>query len=162
MKLNLHPPLDGNLLGRRVNRTLHGRSKYRPANVSGHNVVRGYNHAGTGDAVDLFGNAGEPIYAMLDGRVTAITDGNGRLSAVYISGKVGSHLVDTISAHVRLKDGLHVGQAVHRGEVIGYIGRELVDPHLHLEVWIGGAALAAKDAAGLAKKISDQVEARAA
>ena len=58
-----------NLRKRRVNRTLHGRSVYRPRSVRGHNVYKGYSTPGVGDAVDLFGSAGERVVAPFSGVV---------------------------------------------------------------------------------------------
>lgn len=145
--MKLYPPLAGDLTHRRLNRTLHGRSVHRPGDVPGHNVVRGYkDYPRTGDGGDLFGPsipgtsvamAGEPVYAMHDGVITRIADRGGRLSCLYV---VAPGLL-TVYAHVSIKPALDLKSAVTRAQVIGYIADELKDPHLHLELWVGGNAV---------------------
>ena len=143
-------PLKGNILARRSNRTLHGRSVYRPKDVPGHNVILGYSRPGIGDAIDLFGPAGEPVFAMHDGRIDRIADRGGRLSCIYIAGKG----VTTVYAHLHIRERITLGMPIHEGEMIGWVGRVLADPHLHLEVWTGGKTLAAPTVSGLARKIA--------
>ena len=143
-------PLNGGIIGRRYNRTLHGRSVYRRKDVPGHNVVLGYLKPGIGDALDIFVPAGEPVFAMHDGRINRIADRGGRLSCVYIAGKG----VTTVYAHLHIRERIKLGMRVHEGELIGWVGRALADPHLHLEVWIGGKAISAKKPEILALKLS--------
>jgi murein DD-endopeptidase MepM/ murein hydrolase activator NlpD len=118
----------------RLNRTLHGRSVHRAKDVPGHNVVYGYSRRGTGDGVDLFCAAGTEVYAMHPGAVTRIADRFGKLACVYVQGAG----VLTVYAHLHIKPSLNKGDIVRRGQVIGYVGRKLKDPHLHLEVIVGG------------------------
>lgn len=87
----------------RLNRTLHGRSVYRPQDVPGHNVVKGYSTPGVGDALDLFCAAGT------------------RWLTVY--------------AHLHVREALRVGDVIEAGTLIGWVGRVIKDPHLHLEIW---------------------------
>jgi murein DD-endopeptidase MepM/ murein hydrolase activator NlpD len=133
-------PLNGGILGRRYNRTLHGRSVYRPKDVPGHNVILGYSRPGTGDALDIFVPAGEPVFAMHDGRVGRIADRGGRLSCIYVAGRG----VTTVYAHLHIRERIRLGMRIHEGELIGWVDRKLDDPHLHLEVWIGGKALSGR------------------
>jgi murein DD-endopeptidase MepM/ murein hydrolase activator NlpD len=144
-------PLSGGILGRRYNRTLHGRSVYRPKDVPGHNVILGYSRPGTGDALDVFVPAGEPVFAMHDGRINRIADRGGRLSCVYVAGKG----VTTVYAHLHIRERIKLGMRIHERELIGWVGRVLRDPHLHLEVWIGGRAVSARRPSELALKMSE-------
>jgi murein DD-endopeptidase MepM/ murein hydrolase activator NlpD len=143
-------PIRGGILGRRYNRTLHGRSVSRKADVPGHNVVLGYSRPGTGDALDVFLPAGEPVYAMHDGRISRITDRGGRLSCVYVAGRG----LTTVYAHLHICDGIGLGSIVRQGELVGWVGRKISDPHLHLEVWMNGRAVTAPTASALASLIS--------
>jgi len=142
-------PLYRGLLGRRYNRTLHGRSVHRPEDVPGHNVILGYRRPGVGDALDVFVPAGEPVFAMHDGRISRIADPGGRLACIYIAGKG----VTTVYAHLHIRERIALGMRIHEGELIGWVGRVLADPHLHLEVWIGGRALAARSAHALSQRM---------
>lgn len=143
-------PMRGGIVGRRYNKTLHGRSVYRTGDVPGHNVVMGYSRPGLGDALDIFIYAGEPVYAMHDGRINRIADRGGRLSCVYVAGRG----VTTVYAHLHIRERIRLGMQVHEGELIGWVGRKLRDPHLHLEMWVGGKALAAPTASLLASKLA--------
>lgn len=145
----LKPPLPGNLTGYRVNKTLHGRSVHRKRDVPGHNVVMGYSRPGTGDGVDLFCAAGTPVYTMHAGHVNRIADRGGRLSCVYVAW----HGYTTIYAHMHLKNSLQIGDGVGVGECLGWVDKQLSDPHLHLEVWHGGKVVSSNTPAGLAAKI---------
>ncbi|MBI2843696.1 MAG: M23 family metallopeptidase [Armatimonadetes bacterium] len=142
-------PLRGGIAGRRYNKTLHGRSIYRRQDVPGHNVVLGYSRPGVGDALDIFVPAGEPVFAMHDGRISRIADRGGRLSCVYVAGRG----MTTVYAHLHIRERITFGMRVHEGELIGWVGRKLSDPHLHLEVWRGGKALAGRTAAKLCEAI---------
>lgn len=144
-------PIRGGITGRRYNRTLHGRSVHRKTDVPGHNVVLGYSRPGVGDALDVFVPAGEPVYAMHDGRINRVADRGGRLSCIYVAGKS----VTTVYAHLHIRERIKLGMLVHEGELIGWVGRKLRDPHLHLEVWMGGRALAARKPDELAGMIED-------
>lgn len=147
-------PLPGAVTAMRLNRTLHGRSVYRRKDVPGHNVVYGYSRPGTGDGVDLFVAAGTEVHAMHDGQVSRIADRQGKLACVYVQGAD----VLTVYAHLSIKPSLDKGDMVRRGQVIGYVGRKLKDPHLHLEVIIDGKPLAAPTAADYADKLAELLE----
>ena len=152
--MKLQRPLDGNILVLRRNKTLHGRSVYRPKDVPGHNVVHGYNSPGTGDALDLFTCAGLPVHAMHDGRVIHVGERAGKLACVYLVG--GDYF--TVYAHLHIKDAIVAGAEVHLGQVIGYVGDKLKDPHLHLEVAVNDKPISAKTARMLAAKIKNEIE----
>ena len=152
--MKLHRPLDGNILVLRKNKKLHGRSVYRSKDVPGHNVVHGYNKPGTGDALDLFTCAGMPVYAMHDGRVLHVGERAGKLACVYLVG--GDYF--TVYAHLHIRDEVVVGAEIERGQVIGYVGKKVSDPHLHLEVWKDETALSGTTARMLAAKIKNEIE----
>jgi murein DD-endopeptidase MepM/ murein hydrolase activator NlpD len=152
--MKLLRPLPGDITRLRVNKTLHGRSKYRKKDVPGHNVVKGYNSPGTGDGVDLFVSSGLPVTAMHAGKITRIADRTEKLSCLYIEGKVDGHEVISIYAHVSIKGDLVEGCHVEAGRVLGYVGNKVSDPHLHLELWIDGKAVCATTARGLSKAIA--------
>lgn len=139
-----------NLRKRRVNRTLHGRSVYRPKDVRGHNVFKGYSTPGTGDGVDLFGPAGEAVYAPFAGVVYSHGADTQTLENIYLhrpankprgiaeAWAVLAH-IDTSKANAEMKP----GTVVAAGEVVGHLRGDLRDPHLHYELWLGGKALSA-------------------
>ena len=86
---------------------------------------------------------------MHAGRISRIADRGGRLSCLYVATKG----VLTVYAHINIKPALQLGSRVQAGQVIGYVDRKLKDPHLHLEVWMDGKALAARTANQLATMI---------
>ncbi len=146
----MESPISGGILGRRYNRTLHGRSVHRRGDVPGHNVVLGYSRPGVGDALDIFVPAGEPVRAMHDGQISRIADRGGRFSCLYIAG-CGT---TTVHAHIHIRECIALGSRVRAGEVIGWVDRKLRDPHLHLEVWTGGKSVSSLTPEGLARAIS--------
>ncbi|MEN6521277.1 MAG: M23 family metallopeptidase [Armatimonadota bacterium] len=148
-------PIKGGIANRRYNKTLHGRSVYRKMDVPGHNVVLGYSSPGVGDGLDIFTNAGEPVFAMHGGRINRIADRNGRLACIYIAGKD----MTTVYAHLHIHEKIRLGTVVREGECIGWVGRKLKDPHLHLEAWTGGKCISAKTPAQLAVKIGQIIAA---
>jgi len=150
----MNNPLPGDFSAIRLNRTLHGRSVYRKRDVPGHNCIVGYNTPGKGDGLDLFLPAGTPVYSMHEGKVTRLFGKGGLLEGIYLwNGKTGADSVLTVYAHLNLKSHIAVGSHVYAAQTIGYIGRKLKDPHLHLEAWIGGKSLAGNTAHRLRDKI---------
>lgn len=156
MPARLSPPLKVGPagFGLRYNTTLHGRSVYRSQDVPGHNVFKGYStwegngHRGVGDALDCFAPAWTPVYAMHDGVQTVWRNDTSKLEVIYIEG--GG--VTTVYAHI---DASYEGTGVpiRRGQHIGRVRGDLNDPHLHLEVWVDGSAVAAKTPGALAAKL---------
>ena len=99
-----------------------------------------YVHTG----IDFAGEAGDEVYAVLDGTVTGI------VSDSYLTGTTITITHDdglvTIYTFVDAADGLNVGDTVSRGEVIATIaaatGNEYKDgAHLHFEVYLNGKAV---------------------
>ena len=166
--MNLTNPLPEEFTSYRLNKTLHGRSVHRPANVRGHNVFKGYKHPGTGDGGDLFCEAGTPVKAMHSGQIGYINRDRdnapkgqdyGPKSVLYLEGVQQTIDVTTVYAHIHIKDDLKAGKSVTAGQVIGYVGRLIRDPHLHLEVWIDGKAISGKRPAAWAESVASRVTA---
>lgn len=124
----------------RINESLHGRSVHRPSDVPGHNVFKGYNHPGTGDALDLFAPAGTPVAAICDGAVTLWSNDTEKREVVYLEAPG----VVAVYAHIDyLPRPERIPRPVIRGEMIGLVRGDLSDPHLHFELWRDGVALSA-------------------
>lgn len=145
-------PIRADVTKVRLNRTLHGRSVYRKKDVPGHNVFWGYNHPGTGDGLDLFVPGGEPVFAMHSGVARQIQE-YGRNGKLAILGSDEASLY----AHIHVKEGLKDGSFVREGQVIGYVGKLLKDPHLHLEVKIGGKAVSGIRPKSFAYKLKELI-----
>ena len=96
-------------------------------------------HANCGCAVDIGAPKGTPIYAVADGVVTKTTtsgynEGWGLYVVIQHKLPDGVH-AQTLSAHMS-RVVATVGETVHAGDVIGYVGTTglTTGPHLHLEV----------------------------
>ncbi len=109
-----------------------------PLPVSVSHWVRGL-HGNCGCGVDLGAPKGTPIYAVADG--TVIIAKSGGYNAGWGSHVVINHILpnglhaQTLSAHMSAV-AAHVGDVVHQGDVIGYVGSTGLStgPHLHIEV----------------------------
>ena len=98
--------------------------------------------------VDFAGEAGDEVYAVLDGTVTSIVL-NSYLTGTTITLTHDDGIV-TVYTFVDVVDGLNVGDAVSRGDVIATIaeatGNEYKDgAHLHFEVYLNGTAVDPED-----------------
>lgn len=97
-------------------------------------------HVRPHEGVDMAAPIGTPIHAAADGTVKYASwmSGYGRL--VELRNMDG---YSTRYGHMhRFRKGLHVGQHVHKGEIIGYVGEsgEATGPHLHFEIRRHGIA----------------------
>lgn len=96
-------------------------------------------HANCGCAVDIAAPIGTPIYAVADGVVTkTTTSGYNAGWGIYaiIEHKLPNGArAQTLSAHMS-RIVATVGETVHAGDVIGYVGMTgmTTGPHLHIEV----------------------------
>ena len=151
--MNLAAPID-HLATCRVNQTKHGRSIFRCADVPGHNVFKGYTtwantHRCVGDAVDLAGPVGAPVYAVADGRVTYFSNDGTKLEVVAIT--CGN--VEAWYAHINLAGRFRLQSKVKRGEQLGVLLPLSSGPHLHFELWVDGQALTQPTPAALRAKV---------
>lgn len=127
-----HVPI-ANLSSVSLNTTLHGRSVFRPQNVPHHNVYKGYNNPGTGDANDLFCPAGTPVFAVEDGHQTQIRgDGLGG-TVIYLE----ANGFTAVYAHI---DPVHTGvnHQYSKGDIVAHVGNHINHTHVHFELWING------------------------
>ena len=93
------------------------------------------------DAIDIMAPAGTPVLAVADGRVEKLfTSVRGGLTVYQFepSGRLAYYY-----AHLqRYADGLAQGQALRRGQVIGYVGStgnaSPEAPHLHFAIFVLG------------------------
>ncbi|MEA2457807.1 MAG: hypothetical protein QOC95_779, partial [Thermoleophilaceae bacterium] len=94
----------------------------------------GHLHSG----IDLAAPEGTPIYAAACGVVTEAGSESGYGNIVCIR---HSSSFTTCYAHLS-RFGSHVGQTVHAGQVIGYVGQtgDATGPHVHFETRVNGVA----------------------
>lgn len=95
------------------------------------NLHTGLDIAGTG--------YGSPVYATNNGTIITITRHYSYGNYIVINHNNGYY---TLYAHMsRFASGMKNGVNVSRGQIIGYVGMtgSATGPHLHLEVWRGGA-----------------------
>lgn len=143
-----------------INGTLHGRSVYRWANVSGHNVFKGYteweknNHVGIGDAVDLIGNAGDPVFAICKGKITQINNVGTSTENIWFQWGTNN---TAVYAHIKHKTSYKVGDIINAGQIIGTL-YPLSSPHLHFELWLNGKAVADSKPAALRELIGKNLQ----
>lgn len=96
---------------------------------------------------DYVAGPGTKIYAAAAGTVKEIRSGGSYGNHVTLDhGTIDGKNVQTLSAHmIAFADGLHEGQKVAAGTLIGYVGAtgNVTGPHLHFEVhlnWRGGGS----------------------
>ncbi len=90
--------------------------------------------------VDLAAPMGTPIHAASDGVIILAGRDHGYGNAVFIK---HSYKLSTRYGHMhRIAKGIHIGTHVHKGQVIGYVGKSglATGPHLHYEVRVFGIA----------------------
>ena len=138
-----------------INNTLHGRSVYRSEDVRGHNVFKGWStwasngHRGVGDGLDIGGQGWRtPVVAVCDSVQTYFANDMSNLEVVYLEG--GG--ITAVYAHV---NAAYEGTGKHweQGETIGVLRGDLSAPHLHFELWVDGAIIAAQTPEGLRAKM---------
>jgi murein DD-endopeptidase MepM/ murein hydrolase activator NlpD len=89
--------------------------------------------------IDIAAATGTPIHAAASGRVAlaAFTGGYGNYTCIQHTGAISS-----CYGH-QSRFGVHVGQSVSQGQVIGYVGStgHSTGPHLHWEVRVNGSVV---------------------
>ncbi len=104
---------------------------------SGFGVRGGEQHRG----IDMAAPTGTPIYAALDGRVTAAGSAQGFGNWIVVDSTTADGAVSTVYGHM-YDDGVLVrqGDVVKAGQHIANVGSngQSSGPHLHFELWQGG------------------------
>lgn len=113
-----------------------------------HDKRRGHQH----QAIDLMRPRGTPVMAVADGVIRKLNRSKTGGISVYLFDTSGKYCF--FYGHLdRYAKSLHEGQAVHRGQVIAYVGytgnAKRSSPHLHFAVsltradgnWWGGTAI---------------------
>lgn len=87
--------------------------------------------------VDYSAPYGTPVHSIGDGKV--IVKKYGRGAGRYVRIKHNS-VYTTTYMHLSKYGNIHVGDYVHQGDIIGYVGSSGLStgPHLHFEVWRNG------------------------
>ncbi|WP_105566022.1 M23 family metallopeptidase [Microbacterium halophytorum] len=108
---------------------VHGFGVYRPNS--------GTIHMGQ----DMMAPSGTPIVAAIDGTVDSAGWSGGYGNLVQLSGTVDGSQTTIKNGHMSAV-AVSAGQAVQKGDVIGYVGSTGFSDvnHLHVEVWINGTA----------------------
>jgi len=139
----MRTPIEGFEIAR-INTTLHGRSVYRPQDVPGHNVFKGYSKPGTGDALDVFASAGTPVLPVAAGlTITRWQNDMTKKEVVYLEGQAEGLDIVAVYAHINFNEStLSVGKTVpYLDQPVGWVRGDLSDPHLHFELWIDGHSI---------------------
>jgi len=96
------------------------------------------------DGVDFDPAYGTPIHAVADG-VVSESDGPVNVLGwhVFLESTIDGVPTQTRYGHMNARPLVGVGDAVHKGQVIGYVGSTGVStgPHLHFGVFVGGVAI---------------------
>lgn len=150
-------PLPSDIANYGVNATLHGRSVHRKEDCPGHNVVLGYDEPGTGDALDLFCDPGTVVCAMHSGVVQKVWPIRETGYCVMLKGMAGTAPAVSIYCHLSSRGLVKRGQIVNVGEKIGYVGKKLEHPHLHLELRLRGLAVTRRSPRALQAAIAEMV-----
>ena len=95
-----------------------------------------YGTEGFHSGKDIAAPEGTPVYAAMDGHVSAV--GRGEMSGNYVKLR-HENGVETLYCHLQSAN-VAEGVAVRRGDVIGFVGQTglATGPHLHFEVHIDG------------------------
>ena len=101
-----------------------------------HAQRKGHLHQG----IDIAAAAGTPVVAVLDGRISSMYHGGIGGIELFLTAAAGDRF---LYCHFsRYAPGLHAGQDVTAGYVIGYVGAtgDATGPHLHFEIHPHGGA----------------------
>ena len=97
---------------------------------------QGRNHEG----IDIMAERGTKVYSATEGLVADLRNNNLGGKIIWILGPSGSwHYYAHLDGHKR---GLNVGDYVHKGDLIGYVGNtgnaRHTAPHLHYGIYLNG------------------------
>ncbi len=86
------------------------------------------------EGIDIAADRGQPVFATAEGQVASAGYTGDYGNLVVIRHSFG---LETRYGHL-LRSAVRLGQPIHRGDVIGYVGStgRSTSPHLHYEVWL--------------------------
>jgi murein DD-endopeptidase MepM/ murein hydrolase activator NlpD len=113
-----------------------GVSRQQLSDTWGRARSQGRRHEG----IDIMAESGTKVYSSTEGVVASLTGNTLGGTVIWIIGPAGSwHYYAHLSKHKR---GLAVGDVVHPGELIGYVGNSgnarHTAPHLHYGIYLDG------------------------
>ena len=92
------------------------------------------------EGIDIMAERGTKVYSATEGLVADLRNNNLGGKVIWILGPSGSwHYYAHLDGHKR---GLNVGDYVHKGDLIGYVGNtgnaRATAPHLHYGIYLNG------------------------
>jgi len=97
-------------------------------------------HGRSHEGIDIMAERGTKVYSATEGLVADLRNNNLGGKVIWILGPSGSwHYYAHLDGHKR---GLNVGDYVHKGDLIGYVGNtgnaRHTAPHLHYGIYLNG------------------------
>lgn len=97
-------------------------------------------HGRSHEGIDIMAERGTKVYSATEGLVADLRNNNLGGKVIWILGPSGSwHYYAHLDGHKR---GLNVGDYVHKGDLIGYVGNtgnaRATAPHLHYGIYLNG------------------------
>ena len=97
-------------------------------------------HGRSHEGIDIMAERGTKVYSATEGLVADLRNNNLGGKVIWILGPSGSwHYYAHLDGHKR---GLHVGDYVRKGDLIGYVGNtgnaRHTAPHLHYGIYLNG------------------------
>ena len=97
-------------------------------------------HGRSHEGIDIMAERGTKVYSTTEGLVADLRNNNLGGKVIWILGPSGSwHYYAHLDGHKR---GLNVGDYVHKGDLIGYVGNtgnaRHTAPHLHYGIYLNG------------------------
>ena len=97
-------------------------------------------HGRSHEGIDIMAERGTKVYSATEGLVADLRNNNLGGKIIWILGPAGSwHYYAHLDGHKR---GLNVGDYVHKGDLIGYVGNtgnaRATAPHLHYGIYLNG------------------------
>ena len=97
-------------------------------------------HGRSHEGIDIMAERGTKVYSATEGLVADLRNNNLGGKIIWILGPSGSwHYYAHLDGHKR---GLNVGDYVHKGDLIGYVGNtgnaRHTAPHLHYGIYLNG------------------------
>ena len=123
-------------LDRHLSVPVKGVSRYKLQDTWGNARSQGRRHEG----IDIMAARGTKVYSTTDGLIADLRNNNLGGKVIWIRGPSDSwHYYAHLDSHKR---GLKVGDYVHKGDLIGYVGNtgnaRHTAPHLHYGLYLNG------------------------